>query len=192
MLYTVLKLFVPIFFKIFFFFESEGEEFIPRKGGVILASNHLSYLDPIALGVAAPRRLSFMAKEELFRNRFFSFLIRILGAFPVKRGYGDIKALRNAVDIVKGGKVLVVFPQGTRTSRKEDGIKPGIGIIVRKSGVPVVCCRIRGTDIVLPSEGKKIHLFRKIKVSFSEPLHFGSDMSPHDIAEKILEAIYSL
>ena len=86
---------------------------IPKEGGVILAPNHPSDLDSIILGTAIKRQLHTMGKEELFRKRYMEFILRKLNAFPVKRGRMDRKAIQTAIDILKSGNVIDMYPEGT-------------------------------------------------------------------------------
>ena len=105
------------FVKVGFKFRAEGVENLPQTGGYILCSNHRSYLDPIFLGVKVKRQLAFMAKEELFRVKVLGPIIKKLGAFPIARGKGDTGAVEFAIDTVKSGKALMLFPEGTRSKR---------------------------------------------------------------------------
>ncbi len=191
MLYCLLKSIGIFLFKIFFGLKVEGKENIPKKGGVLIASNHISYLDPIVAGLACPRRLFFLAKKELFDNPLFSHLIKSVGAIPIKRGYADLRALREAMRKIDEGKALLVFPQGRRTKRLDDGIKRGIILIAKKTGAPVVCAHIQGTDKALPRGAKRI-MFEKIKVVFFPPVRFGQGDTEESISQTILRNIYFL
>ena len=134
----------------FFKVRIEGKENIPPEGGYILCANHRTYADPVFVGGATPHQLHFMAKAELFKNPFFSFLIRHLGAFPIERGKGDTTAIETAIGLLKSGKAMVMFPEGTRS---KDG-KP----LRAKSGVAMLAYQT-GADI-LPmsiSFGKRLH-----------------------------------
>jgi 1-acyl-sn-glycerol-3-phosphate acyltransferase len=124
-----------------------GSDRVPRKGGVIIACNHISELDPPILGCAIPRSVAFMAKVELFRTRFTDFWLRKLNAFPVNRSGIDTMALRTAIAKLRDGEAVVIFPEGTRS---HDGrllpVKAGIGLVALSSGAPVVPTFIWGTD----------------------------------------------
>ena len=114
-----------------------GLEHIPQdaKTGFILSSNHISLADPIFVALKVKPRVYFMAKEELFQNRFFGWLIRKLGAFPVDRNSGDIGAIHYATELVSKKNVLGIFPEGTRSRTGAMGrIKPGISIIAAQTG----------------------------------------------------------
>lgn len=124
-----------------------GREHIPRSGGFILASNHASYSDPPLVGVAAVRELHFLAKEELFKPPVFGALIRHFHAIPIRRGKMDAAGMARAIEVLKAGHALVVFPEGTRS---RDGVlrpaRPGAGIMAAGAGVPIVPCWIWGSN----------------------------------------------
>lgn len=123
-----------------------GKHHVPRKGGVLIVANHQSYIDPAAIGAQLPRFTNYVGKSELFRNPLIGWINRNMGAFPVRQGEGDIGAVREAIKRLKEGAALVLFPEG---SRSYDGqlqpIAPGVGLIARKAGVPVVPCVIDGS-----------------------------------------------
>ena len=111
-LYTIGKGICMPIFKLFYRFKTINADNIPSEGGVIIASNHISNSDPPLLGLSAKRRMYFMAKVELFKNKFFGALIRALGAFPVERGAGDGKAIKTGEDLIKEGNVMTIFIEG--------------------------------------------------------------------------------
>ncbi len=95
--------------------EYEGLENIPEDGGYIVVSNHRSLWDPIFIAIKLKRQLFFMAKAELFKNKFFGGILKHLGAFPVERGKGDSTAIDHSIQILKENKILAIFPEGTRS-----------------------------------------------------------------------------
>ena len=133
------------FFKLYFKINVKGIENVPSGGGkFILISNHQSNLDPVMLGLYLKnRRLFFMAKQELFKIPILSFIIKKLGAFPVKRGNRDLRAIKTAKDLVNGGKMLAMFPEGTR-SRDGKLSKPKVGFakIALETGAKIIPCSI--------------------------------------------------
>ena len=142
----------------------------PKTGGVLLVSNHQSNLDPIVLAVQLQRKVSFFAKVELFENRYFGWLIRELNAFPVRRGEGDIGAVREAIHRLKEGRVLTLFPEGTRSRTGEIGtIQAGIAMIVRRAGVPVVPAVIDGSYLAWP-KSRSLPRRHPIRVMYGRPL----------------------
>jgi len=198
MLYFILKLVAYIIFKIFFNIKVFGRNYLPKDGGVIIASNHLSYLDPIVLGVASWRRLNFMAKKELFDNRAFSLLIKSLGAFPLERenSRGLTQAIKEALTRLRQGKVLVIFPEGSRSlSGKIQKALGGVGLIAYKAGCPVVPALIKGTDEVLPYKAKFVHLFKPISVHFGRAIRPGNTDKKESyqiFADRVMEEIVKL
>ncbi|HTQ47685.1 MAG TPA: lysophospholipid acyltransferase family protein [Polyangiaceae bacterium] len=127
--------------------EVRGRESIPRSGGLIVASNHISFWDPPLVGTAAVRELHFLAKEELFRPPVFGALIRRYNAIPIRRGMADLSGLSRALDVLKAGGALILFPEG---SRMRDGelhpARPGVGMLAVNADAVVVPCFISGSD----------------------------------------------
>lgn len=193
MLYSILRFICLFLLNSIFRIQVQGREYIPKKGGFILASNHLSYLDPVALGVACPRKLNFMARHDLFSNPLFSKFISSLGAFPVKRNSADLSALKEAMRRLKDEKALVLFPEGRRKDRISFITEPqlGIGFLVKKTGIPVVPALIKGTDKALP-KGARFIIPKKISVYFGKQIQIKRDISYEDIAQKIMEDILKL
>lgn len=156
---TVVKGFYNLFFRI----KIEGLENVPRDGAFVVCANHKSLLDPPLLGVCLPINLRFMAKEELFNNKLFGALIRALGAFPVKRGTGDIGALRAAIKILGEGERLVIFPEGARSPEGHmNKGKSGAALIATKSKVNIlpigICGKYRPFSKLTVKIGKMIEL----------------------------------
>lgn len=138
MLYSFAKaLLIPIFF-IFYNYRVTGRENIPKEGAYIVCANHVSAIDPILVGISLPHKMHFMAKVELFRNALFGALLKGLGAFPIKRGEADIKSIKTSLKILNSGKVLALFPEGTRNKNSEKTAEPGIAMLALKAKVPVV------------------------------------------------------
>ena len=190
--YLILQKIAIFLFKLFFDFKVFGEENIP-EGGVIIASNHVSYLDPVILGASVyRRRIFYMAKEELFKIPILRNLIKYLGAFPVKRGSPDIKALKKALEILKENKILLIFPEGTRgDGKKLLPPKKGLGLLVSKSKVPVIPAYIFGTEKVLP-KGAKFLKLNKIRVYFGKPIKDIQEKDYKTIGERVMEEILKL
>ena len=131
--------------RLFFELRSFGRCNVPREGGVILAVNHASYLDPVVVGSALARPVHFMARRTLFWGPF-GILIRALNSFPVEQGSGNLKALREYVGRVKAGRVVLLFPEGTRTPDGRLGpMKAGVGMLAARAGAPIVPTYIDGT-----------------------------------------------
>jgi 1-acyl-sn-glycerol-3-phosphate acyltransferase len=168
--YRILHVIILILAKVIFRLKVIGHSNIPKKGGVIIAANHASYLDPPLIACAILRKVNFMAMAELFKNPFCGTLYKILGAFPVKREEADAGAIRRAVKLLKQGKLLLMFPEGTRSydGRLQEP-KGGVGMIAALSKAKVVPTFIKGTEKALPRGTWRLGA-SPVTVSFGEPL----------------------
>ena len=187
MLYMFLRNIIAVFYRIIFRFEIIGEENIPKEGGAVLCSNHRSNNDAIFLAICQKRPITFMGKDSLFKVPVLGFLLKKVGAFPVKRGTGDIGAIRTAVKALEEKNLLCIFPEGTRNKTAEPLIefKAGAVLIAYKAGADIVPCAISG----------KMRPFSKIRVEFAKPFTVvKTDVKP-DInkeSEKLREIILGL
>ena len=153
---------------VIFRIEVIGKENLPKNGkGFVMASNHISALDPVFVVIARywGKRMLIMAKEELFHvNPIFSWMFRNVGVFGIERGKGDTEAVDNAIEKVKKGQGLFLFPEGTRSKTGELGkIKSGAFVIASAAGVDMIPCRIiyrHGT----------MRLFSRVRVCFGTPI----------------------
>ncbi|MCS7232741.1 MAG: 1-acyl-sn-glycerol-3-phosphate acyltransferase [Synergistetes bacterium] len=172
MFYNIIKVLAFFILKLFFFIEAKGRKNIPKDGGLLVISNHCSQMDPVIIGAVFPRRLYYMGKEELFKIPFLRSLIVSLGAFPVKRGEGDLKALSRIIELVDQGKAVLLFPEG---SRSEDGelkdFMHGASYVAFKTSVPVLPVAVKGSFEAMP-KGQYFPRPTKIKVSFGKVLYF--------------------
>ena len=163
-LYTIGKGICMPIFKLLYRFKTINADNIPSEGGVIIASNHIANSDPPLMGLSSRRRMYFMAKVELFKNKFFGALIRALGAFPVERGAGDGKAIKTGEDLIREGNVMTIFIEGGRTKTGEL-MRPrsGCALVAQQMQVPVVpaCITIIGNPK---------NIFAKRVVEFGKPL----------------------
>lgn len=123
-----------------------GLENLPAQGGVVVVANHVSNLDPVVVGCALNRQVHFMAKIELFRNALLGMLIRQLGAFPVNREKSDRQAIRTALELLHAGRVVGIFPEGTRSKTGEIQ-KPHLGaaLLAFKADAPLLPVAVKGT-----------------------------------------------
>ncbi len=148
----------------------------PKSGSVIVAANHHSAWDPIFVGLALRRQLHFMAKVELFRFPVLRHIFYWLGAFPVNRGKADSRAIRSALEILKTGQALAMFPEGTRVKEGEAAAaQNGIALLASRTGAPVVPVRVVRT-------GKQIEVRLGTPISF-ETSDEGAKPSKNDLSE---------
>jgi len=165
-----------------------GENNVPKKGGFIFASNHISWYDPPVVGVSIKRPMHIMAKEELFDMPVIGPFIKVINAFPVKRGQFDRKALEFARMIIEKGEGLFMFPEGTRSKDGSFGkARPGVGMLSCLAQVPVVPVRVRNTD--------KMGQLKRIEINIGKPLYplkvYTSD-DYQKFSEMVLEEIKKL
>ncbi|WP_456278524.1 lysophospholipid acyltransferase family protein [Bacillus sp. AK128] len=161
-LYNLGKQLCSIILKPLYKIEVVGKENIPTKGGVLICSNHIDNLDPPVVGVASPRPIHFMAKEELFRLPILKSLLPTINAFPVRRGMSDKQALRTGLQLLKDGKVLGLFPEGTRSKTGELGKGlAGAGFFALRTEASVVPCAIIGP----------YKPFKSVRVVFGKPIN---------------------
>ena len=170
MIYAIAKFFLRFLFNIFLRLRVEGAENIPKDGPLVIASNHLSLLDPPVIGTAATRKVHFMAKQELFVP-ILGDLYRILGAFPVRRGGADRAAIKHGIDILQSGQVLAIFPEGTRSKTGKLGkAEPGALMMASKAKATITPCCVIGTDY--KRQGR---IWPKVTVRFGKPIEFPAD-----------------
>jgi len=144
-----------------------GTENIPQQGGFILASNHLSYYDPLLVGSWATRQVYFMAKQELFENPLFGGIIRRTNALPLRRGTIDRAALDSCVEVIEHGFGLTVFPEGTRARQGEFlDPKPGVGMVAVRARCPIVPTYIHGSNNL----GACLLGRERLSITYGEPL----------------------
>jgi len=168
--------------------EARGKEHLPREGGFVLAANHTSNFDPWPLGLPLyPNRfLRFMGKSELFWWPLGAF-IRAGGAFKVNRGRGDVEAIAQAVELVKAGEVVVMFPEGTRRKKgmvKKHQARPHTGAarIAHDAGVPLVPAAIKGTD--------RLVRLARVSVAYGTPIEPSDDLN--ETTERLMAEIERL
>jgi len=164
MFYSVVRTIAWLILKIFWQMKIEGIENIPKKGAVIIASNHVSYLDPAVLVASLNRKIYFIAKKEVFKNTFVSFILKKMNVFSVDRENVDIAAFKKTINILREEKILGIFPEGTRSSNGElQELKLGVVKIAMKTGVPILPVGISGTHKIYP-RGKKFPTLFKNKI----------------------------
>ncbi|MFN2627658.1 MAG: lysophospholipid acyltransferase family protein [Gaiellaceae bacterium] len=156
---TAVRIFAPL--------RVYGRERVPPVGGVVLALNHFSWLDPAAFGIASPRTIYYMAKFEAHQTAGVGQLIRAFGTFSVRRGESDRDAVRQMRQIVRDRKVLGLFVEGTRQQSGRPGaVQAGAAMVALQEGVPVVPGVIHGTQTWKPGN------FEPVSIAFGEPMGF--------------------
>jgi len=192
MLYNLGRFLSFVLLKLFCGFRVSGRQFVPAAGGFILATNHASNVDPLVIGAASPKPLHFMAKVELFRKPVFSWILRAVHAFPVRRGRGDIHAIREAIRRVRAGGGLLIFPEGARSADGSIGQgHEGIGFLAEKLNVPIVPAYISGTEKVMPKGSSRVHPAR-VTVRFGEQILVERRMAHQAVADRIMDEIRRL
>lgn len=140
-----------------------GRKNFPKKGGVLIASNHLSNADPPLVGSCLWKPIHFMAKKELFSSPVGGWILKAVNAFPVKRGGMDMGAIRTVNKLLSDGEAVLLFPQGGRRSEDNFEVKSGIGMLSCRSQVPIVPCCIKNSN--------KMNKFKRLEVHFLEPVY---------------------
>jgi len=172
-----------------------GRENFPAKGSFILASNHLSNLDPPIISLLLRRRFHFIAKDSLFKNRYFGWFLRNTGTIAIKRESSDFRALRAALRGLQK-RPIVIFPEGSRDAVRRAANRgqksfSGIGFLAAKSQVPVIPIKIVGSDNVMPVHATKLRRY-PVKVIIGKPVQFSKDDLYPQITYRIMSDIANL
>lgn len=189
-MYHFLKFIIRVFYSIIYKIEITGEENIPQNEGIIIAPNHIHFVDPLIIGSFYKGHPYAMAKKELFKNPILSRIIRHLGAFPVDRDGNDIKAIKQSLKLLKENKALVIFPEGTRNDLPGKNHREG------KAGTTLIAIRskVRIVPVTIDSNFK----FRdRVRIIYHEPIslekYYGSRLTSDEyiqIMNEILDQIY--
>jgi 1-acyl-sn-glycerol-3-phosphate acyltransferase len=189
--FQVARLFCRAFCKLFFRINVYGRENVPDKGAFVLVGNHQSYLDPVFCGIYLKRSLYFLARDSLWKNRFFGWLISSVNSIPVSQGKADLSAMRKVIDKLKEGWGVCLFPEGTRTSDgKITPFKPGFGLLCRRGGAMVVPVLIDGAFECWPRR-KKIFSHGRIEICYGEIISAEQikNMSDRELAELLTDTL---
>ena len=185
------KIFVGAIYGLLYRFRVVGLDNVPRDGAVILCSNHRSLHDTIVLGLTSYfRKPHFVAKHQLFKNKLFGRILLSLGAIPINRDNPELKSLKSAISVLKGGGALAIFMQGGRrkTIEHEDA-KAGVALFAIKGQAPVIPCYVNST----------FKLFSKVHIKFGKPISFEEYYSKkvrtnelNEIAQRVMDEIINL
>lgn len=157
-------------FKAIFRVRIHGRERVPKAGAFVVAPSHRSLMDIFFTAYVTPRRIRFMAKQELFEKRFLARLFTAFGGFAVERGTADRSALRAARRALEGGEPVVIFPEGTRGHGSEIGaLFDGAAYLAARLGLPIVPVAIGGSEEILAS-GKVLPRLRRVGIVVGEPI----------------------
>src|SRR5919106_2161204 len=187
-LYWPVRWFLKGFVLGYFRLRRLGREHVP-DGGVVLAANHRSFLDPFAIGYCLPRPVYCVAKQELFRNPILGWFLNCMGAFPIRRGESDEESMETALQLLDRGDAVVIFPEGTRIRAGSLGRpKRGIGRLALQSGAPVVPVAVTGSENA--RDGWRIKPVR-VHVRLGAPLSFPKVANPSPfLAGEVTERIW--
>lgn len=173
MLYWAIKVVLTPVLRVTYRVRVEGREHLPKRGPVILAANHRSFLDSIFLPLVIGRRMTFVAKAEYFDDRKTAWFFRGMGQIPIRRSGGSASegALDAATGVLEDGGVFGIYPEGTRT---RDGYThrghTGVARLARRTGAPIVPVGLVGTDQCQPTDKKLPRPFRTVVVRFGTPI----------------------
>ena len=178
--------------------EAQGVNNIPKEGGVLFLSNHVSFLDPVIVGSAANREIHYMARSNAFDIPGLGKLIAVFNAYPVNRGAPDLGALRKTISLLKDGNAVLIFPEGTRSVDGTLGkARDGACFIAHRAGVPTIPVFHSGAERVLPRNSKRLRR-AKLTVTFGEPLELTTEEFEtrremyQQMGNQIMEAIADL
>lgn len=185
---AISKAIITLLFRV----EAVNRENLPQSGGAILCANHVSAFDMLCITCSIERWVFYMAKEELFKIPLMGPFIRKMGAYPVKRGKGDIESVKTSIKLLKGGDIIGIFPEGTRSARREGKPaepKAGVALLAVKTGVPIVPVAIVGN----------YKLFSKVKVIFGQPFNIETESGAkytsaelEEFSKGIMDRVYTL
>jgi 1-acyl-sn-glycerol-3-phosphate acyltransferase len=166
MWYWIFRAGFIVFFKLFFNFTVEGLENIPQKTNFIIAANHASWMDPVVIGVAIPKKINFVAMRYLYSIGWLRWFVRLMQALPTG------SASRKGAQLLKTNKNVGLFPEGgcSRDGRLKQ-FRRGVAFLAMKTGRPVVPCAIIGTNEILPRKARFPKLFKSIKVKIGFPIY---------------------
>lgn len=170
--YAISKLSLWLVLRLWCGLQVRGQHHVPARGAFILAGNHVSYLDPPTLGAACPRRLRFLGRNTLFRHPLLGGYLRAIGVIPLARGEHDPRALRQALQRLRQGEPVAIFPEGHRQlSGALGAARRGVGLLAMAAKAPIVPVLLQGTRDALPPGSGWLRR-AKIRVAFGPPIPY--------------------
>lgn len=190
MFYKIVRKLAWLVTKLLFFVRIEDIQNVPCTGGAVICANHRSFWDAVLIAASVQRPLAYIAKEELFKNKVFGYVLRKLNCYPVRRGGGDLAIVKTAISLLKSGEALVIFPEGERIRKgKKPVLKPGALRLAIMCGVPLIPVGIGGN----------FRLFRKMRVKAGTPLDTSvykgkrfTDEEYNQLIGQIMDTVYHL
>ena len=180
---------IYIWCKVYYRAEIIGLENIPKEGPLIFCGNHRTYLDPPLMVATAKRDMKFLAKEELYNNKFLAFLGWVFEAIPVKRDEKDVSAIKTSLKFLKSGQCIALFPEGTRNGlEKGEKVKDGVAFFAVRSGAKVVPCGIKGGT----KENRKVTITYGMPLDYSEYKGTKDKEKLEEITEEIMDKIIEM
>jgi 1-acyl-sn-glycerol-3-phosphate acyltransferase len=190
--YTVARFIITVPTILLYRVSVKGRRNVPKRGAAVLAPNHFSQADHFFVGIYLLRKVRFMAKSQLFGPPVLTYVLKVGGVFPVRRGHRDEKAFETAYDLIDQGELLLVYAEGGRSRSRELGTpKPGIGRIALESGAPIIPTAIHGSD---GARGWKRLRFPRVRVEYGEPMTFPVEAEPsrerqQEVADQIFARV---
>jgi 1-acyl-sn-glycerol-3-phosphate acyltransferase len=200
--YWVTKAILTPVLRLLFRIRVQGREHVPRRGAAVLASNHVAFCDSLFLPLMLRRRLTYLAKAEYFDDWKVAWFFRVVGQIPIRRGAGSNwrRSLETAVDVLGEGKLLGIYPEGTRSldGRLHRG-HTGVARVALRAGVPVIPVGLVGTREVQPVGARFMRPFRRVTIRIGPPLDFSAYAGRDDervvlrqVTDEVMEAIQAL
>jgi len=196
LVYGICKKLAWLLIKVLFGFQIVGAGKVPPQGPVMLASNHISLIDPLAVGAACPRPVSFIARADVFRYPVLSWILPRVHAIPVERGTSDLGAFKAAIRALHEGLAFGIFPEGRRSRTGVlEPFKTGAAAIALRTGATIVPAAVIGTDKAWPV-GQGPRFFRSVTVIFGDPISVTKGKADHqaldDLTAQIEAAVIAL
>lgn len=198
MIYKITCFILRVLCRLLFSIKLYGLKNIPQKGSFIMASNHVSYLDPVIVGAFVPRELNYIARRSLFKNKFFGWYLKKIRAIPMDRSALAYSGMKEVIKRIRKGEPVVIFPEGTR-SNGSFFLEPerGAAYLALKFNLPVVPVYVKGAAKALPKNARFIRL-KPIRGYYGEPKRYEMpDKGDRDeiykkVSYKIMEEIKKL